>query len=902
MLESYNDHVSQGMRYVCTAVQDLNLRASMAIEVSEKSGPACVRWLSTEILQSQAEQPALQRIVDSMALQPKESLVAFKAKFFKFYNAIDPKPAPETGCAKFISALTRSTAGFYEDCVTASLSSHDQHNLGTFAAKLVLLCTNKNERTEQAADNSSQTALLADMHQELHALRTEMQALQSNPGRNGGAGGAGGDRPPRPGAKPSFGKGRECINCGGKHPTRSCPEPKAKCGFRFGDGTTCDGPHMTKFCWYRDPSQVRDPKMRSAIDRKLAARSGTQSGHNADVQNNDDDDDDDDEEEGGFFHATYEEESYIDGHFIDIIEVGNEAPGSLPFGAIPDDVLQAVLLPTLDDATAISLAATSQSNRAACAMDQAARVTEAYAASHRRGYASPMAELEAGRASKHMWAEAMAKEFAEHLAAGHFVEIKSARGGAPGSLLSDFFDAIPDDVLQTMLLPTLDDATAVSLAATSKCNRAACAMDQAARTAEAYADSHGRGYASPMAEHAFKRAKAQQSITCQETITVFETPCERYECTDMVPACPCPTRRCQGTIKLCVACGFSYCSGADEGDDCDPRDELVRLRASWAISEKMPLLTAVLGPINENHGHTHSDHESDATANTVEIVEALGAQDTRSTFLYIDTGASDHIISDPDCIVEPEKHRPVNIRIRTGNGVSHAKSRGPATFHVVDADGKTVSVTREVIYCPDFKVNLYSPSKDWKDSKIPVFFGDTCTIGFTEGVVPFNEEQGSYKLYYHAPAKRADGTTPEGIEFPRPTDEVSLWHRRTGHTPFSALRHLPAHSGADLHSHEGICAHAPGGLPYLQTRTDEGDAPHQQPRRTDARCVDAPTRSALQVWGLHFHGPCRASAGAGFPLRGPIHLDFCRRRHEARGDLPHPHQGPAARGAQEVLR
>ena len=794
VLEGYNDNVSQGMRYVCAAVQDLNLRASMAIEVSEKSGPACVRWLSTEILQSQAEQPALQRIVDSMALQPKESLVAFKAKFFKFYNAIDPKPAPETGCAKFISALTRSTAGFYEDCVTASLSSHDQHNLGTFAAKLVLLCTNKNERTEQAADNSSQTALLADMHQELHALRTEMQALQSNPGRNGGAGGAGGDRPPRPGAKPSFGKGRECINCGGKHPTRSCPEPKAKCGFRFGDGTTCDGPHMTKFCWYRDPSQVRDPKMRSAIDRKLAARSGTQSGHNADVQNNDDDDDDDDEEEGGFFHATYEEESYIDGHFIDIIEVGNEAPGSLPFGAIPDDVLQAVLLPTLDDATAISLAATSQSNRAACAMDQAARVTEAYAASHRRGYASPMAELEAGRASKHMWAEAMAKEFAEHLAAGHFVEIKSARGGAPGSLLSDFFDAIPDDVLQTMLLPTLDDATAVSLAATSKCNRAACAMDQAARTAEAYADSHGRGYASPMAEHAFKRAKAQQSITCQETITVFETPCERYECTDMVPACPCPTRRCQGTIKLCVACGFSYCSGADEGDDCDPRDELVRLRASWAISENMPLLTAVLGPINENHGHTHSDHESDATANTVEIVEALGAQDTRSTFLYIDTGASDHIISDPDCIVEPEKHRPVNIRIRTGNGVSHAKSRGPATFHVVDADGKTVSVTREVIYCPDFKVNLYSPSKDWKDSKIPVFFGDTCTIGFTEGVVPFNEEQGSYKLYYHAPAKRADGTTPEGIEFPRPTDEVSLWHRRTGHTPFSALRHLPAHT------------------------------------------------------------------------------------------------------------
>ena len=81
-----------------------------------------------------------------------------------------------------------------------------------------------------------------------------------------------------------------------------------------------------------------------------------------------------DEEEGGFFHATYEEEeSYVDGHFIEIIKVGDEAPGSLLFDAIPDDVLQTMLLPTLDDATAVSLAATSQSNHAACAMDHRQR-------------------------------------------------------------------------------------------------------------------------------------------------------------------------------------------------------------------------------------------------------------------------------------------------------------------------------------------------------------------------------------------------------------------------------------------------------------------------------------------------------------------------------------------------
>ena len=132
LLDNHINSVSQGMRYVCTAVQDPNLRASMAIEVSDKTGPACIAWLSKEILQSQAEQPALQQIVDSIELQPKESLVGFKSKFFKFYNALHPRPAPETGCAKFIGAITRNTS-FYEDCVTATLSSHDQSNLSVFA-------------------------------------------------------------------------------------------------------------------------------------------------------------------------------------------------------------------------------------------------------------------------------------------------------------------------------------------------------------------------------------------------------------------------------------------------------------------------------------------------------------------------------------------------------------------------------------------------------------------------------------------------------------------------------------------------------------------------------------------------------------------------------------------------
>ena len=88
---------------------------------------------------------------------------------------------------------------------------------------------------------------------------------------------------------------------------------------------------------------------------------------------------------------------------------------------IPDDVIKFALLPFLDDTTTVSLAATSQTSRTVCSTDQAAHVTEAYAASRRRSYAIPMgmAERATERASKHTWAEAKAKEIAGHDAIFH---------------------------------------------------------------------------------------------------------------------------------------------------------------------------------------------------------------------------------------------------------------------------------------------------------------------------------------------------------------------------------------------------------------------------------------------------------------------------------------------------
>ena len=612
--QNYDDRVAQGMRYVCHAVQDTNLRASMASQSASQSGPACIEWLSKEILQSQAEQPALQHIIDSMTLKPSESIIGFKAIFCKFNHALQPQPAPETSCSKFITAVTKDTAGFFEDCVTAAISSTDQTDFASFASKLILLCSNKSERSN--ASVSSESA----MQIELQALKAEILALQYNQKTNndGGPRRDINDGGPRRERDTRFGAPRDCSNCGGKHPTKECTKPRAKCPFEFGDGTTCGGPHLLRYCFFKDPSKVRDPKMRSAIERKLVSRGSAQNGNHA---NRGDYDEGDSADE--FYFAT-------------VHECNDDEAGG-------DDPLAAMSVEIIEDTPP--------------------------------GAMDPM--------------------------------------------------NLPDDIIVNILLPLLDDATAVSLSSTNSLNRSTCASLNAARIVDADEASQKRGYASLTAEKAFRNAVLAQKREVAAHTSLTAT-------------------------------------------------------TAYGLEQSAP------------YGLEQSAEK--CMAHTVTIAEAHGSSDaTAKPFLYVDTGASDHIINDARCIIDPSLHRPVNIRIRTGNGISHAKSRGPATFNVTDRDGNVVSITRDVIFCPTFHVNLYSPSKDWKDFKASVLFDDTCTITLKEGVIPFIEERGSYKLHYAPPAEQAMSSS-ETVVFPRPTDDISLWHRRTGHTPFSALRHLPNHA------------------------------------------------------------------------------------------------------------
>ena len=85
-----------------------------------------------------------------------------------------------------------------------------------------------------------------------------------------------------------------------------------------------------------------------------------------------------------------------------------------------------------------------------------------------------------------------------------------------------------------------------------------------------------------------------------------------------------------------------------------------------------------------------------------------------NNFLYVDTGASTHIICDERCLINLEQHVQTMLGIKTGNGISYAKSRGPAAFLVVDDKGREYELIREVVFVPSFSVNLFSPATDWK--------------------------------------------------------------------------------------------------------------------------------------------------------------------------------------------
>ena len=173
--------------------------------------------------------------------------------------------------------------------------------------------------------------------------------------------------------------------------------------------------------------------------------------------------------------------------------------------------------------------------------------------------------------------------------------------------------------------------------------------------------------------------------------------------------------------------------------------------------------------------------------------------------LIVDTGASDHIICDKRCIIQPEHHRPTRIRIRTGNDVSKVTSVGPASFIVNDDTGQAMHITRRVLFIEHgFSANLWSVPLDYDAHSTKTEFEPANRITLANGtIIPFRrDEKRQYVLDYLPPTKIVNAVITCTDTKDHATALVSasgkdtwsvlnLWHKRMGHCSATVICKLP---------------------------------------------------------------------------------------------------------------
>ena len=123
-----------GVRYLCAAIEDKDLQSVVA-QKSRGWGATGFEWLEGQYLQGTAKQPALQQLVDGMALQAGQGIIPFKARFEKFADALEPRPSQHTMSTKFTRAITRNFGHQFDECVASASASADKNNFA--APKLV---------------------------------------------------------------------------------------------------------------------------------------------------------------------------------------------------------------------------------------------------------------------------------------------------------------------------------------------------------------------------------------------------------------------------------------------------------------------------------------------------------------------------------------------------------------------------------------------------------------------------------------------------------------------------------------------------------------------------------------------------------------------------------------------
>ena len=149
-----------------------------------------------------------------------------------------------------------------DNCLDQSISRDDYRK---YTRTITQLCQAKKDRYDkkdrkerETGDGRAGAMSVKALRAEINSLRNALQSATQN--RNGSA--------------TDNKQKRPCPRClkfheGGRE---KCKAPPIVCPFVFPDGTKCKGDHHIDMCWGKHPEKCSNPKIRAAIERKLAKK------------------------------------------------------------------------------------------------------------------------------------------------------------------------------------------------------------------------------------------------------------------------------------------------------------------------------------------------------------------------------------------------------------------------------------------------------------------------------------------------------------------------------------------------------------------------------------------------------------------------------------------------------
>ena len=750
---------SDGVRYLCACLLDEDLRSAVASE-AHGSGPRGFTYLKNEYLQGQAEQPILQGMLDRLAMKPGENPTAFKIKWRKVANALNPQPAERILAEKYMHAISRNTKGHYDACITAASSAADLNDFDALSNKLAQLCTLKNSRDQKLMEDEGATTAM-----QARLARLEQKFSEKKPHEKGNnAREKDGKAKSRPNKNGHTKFDKLCARCGYEgHMRKDCRKPVTKCPFSFKDGTTCGGDHCQKMCWYRDPSKARNPKIRELVEKRLADdKTSSASGHNAEV------------EDVMTFSGFTAQECEDDNEPLDIDReiLGNE---DLAYDEEPHFYPNYISGVGTHDCRLLLRAGWLIASYTKYLVDQRIQ------------------EIEVLRPDKMALEKAIVetngpsgRDYLTTLLSLAEISQNGANNGPSLDLLIDLkagirVGTLDGDIDTGKILPTINAGWHL-----------ACVY--------------------------YQYAQQQLPTPASEEVTLL-------------------------LFNLCPSFYVRLMQGFADGLEIPEIEMTIQMRSHFLLEGLVS--TYEMETEANVPGHHSIDKESfEHCRLNIPIPRERGQMakrttDTSEAYLLVDTGASNHIINDFDC-VKPflDLHQKRPIHIETGAGNVTVESVGPAGFIIKDDQGNERCIIRTVLYSPLFKENLFSPGKDFGAQGTTAHFDPVNTLTLKDGTkIPIQKHQNCFRLGYRPPPPGCAQTAQALASFAQEdTTDVSLdkdgilringpppkllpvdkhmWHRRLAHATFGALEEIQKQSvgikchiktGADDQHHCHIC-------------------------------------------------------------------------------------------------